>query len=54
MTFTLYQYYPVPNFNQTWITSILFDTHFIGPVVSKHGNLGPVVRACGAGSPTDR
>ena len=25
-----------------------------GPVVSKHGNLGPVVRARGAGSPTDR
>ena len=26
----------------------------IGPVVSKHGNLGPVGRARGAGSPTDR
>ena len=25
-----------------------------GPVVSKHGKLGPVVRARGAGSPTDR
>ena len=28
--------------------------HVPGPVVSKHGNLGPVVRARGAGSPTDR
>ena len=25
-----------------------------GPMVSKHGNLGPVVRACGASSPMDR
>ena len=33
---------------------LLYIYCLMGPVVSKHGNLGPVVRARGAVSPTDR
>ena len=35
-------------------TYIYIYTYIYGPVVSKHGNLGPVGPARGAGSSTDR